>query len=217
MPNPLIPILASAGISIAGKIFGGMAAPAMPEMQWGAERARFASFLQQQLVPQREEAIGRLRLETARTGTAMGGAYLRGVSEIQQRMTEVFGREVSRFELEQAGARRGWEQQMGMLRYQRGQERQQRVESIFGTMAAIPGQLYGAQQQEALTQAITSRLPTGGIQPATQMMNPLAMSLLLEYAHKTGDTAMSKLLINQAMGVMLGQPQAPSPAQMVQY
>jgi len=195
--GPLATILASAGISIAGKVFGGAMAPPMPEMQWGAERARFASFLQQQLVPQREEAIGRLRLEAARTGTAMGGEYLRGVSEIQQRMDEIFGREVSRFELEQAGARRGWEQQMGMLRYQRGQERQQRVESIFGTMAAIPGQIYGAQQQQALTQAITSRLPTGQVQPATGLLNPVMALVAGQLAQYTGDTETIRALIKQ--------------------
>jgi len=212
--GPLATILASAGISIGGKIFGGMAAPAMPEMQWGAERARFASFLQQQLIPQREEAIGRFRLEAGRVDAPMGSAYLRGVSEIQQRMDEIFGREVSRFELEQAGARRGWEQQMGMLGYQRGQERQQRVESIFGTAAAIPGQLYGALQQEALTQAITSRLPTGQVQPATGRLDPIIGYAITQLAEAGNVNAIKEFLKRVTEGG-IGLPHGPYSSEMI--
>lgn len=200
MRGTLLPILAQAGITIAGKGIAGMQQPPMPTMEWGAERTRFAHFLREQLIPQREEGIGRLRLETSRAGTAMGGAYLEGVSEIEQRMDEVFGREVSRFEIEQMQAKRGWSQQMEMLRYQRGQERQQLTESIFGTLAAIPTQYGAAQTQAATTEAITSGLAgLGQTQPSTGLLNPMNLLILSQLAMKSGDISQMQALLQQAM------------------
>lgn len=203
--NPLVAILAQAGISLAGKGITGAMQPPMPTMQWGAESARFASFLQEQLRPQAVESISRLRLEAARTGTPMGGAYLEGVSEIEQRLDEIFGREISRFEIEQMQAKRGWGQQMEMLRYQRGQERRGMVESMFGTLAAIPGQMYGAEQQARTTEAMTSVLGgMGETQPATGMLDPLNALIMSQMAQFLGDTDTTRTLLQQMMKVFGG-------------
>lgn len=218
--NPLIPILAQAGISVFGKALAGAQQPPMPTMEWGAERAKFSHFLREQLIPQREEAIRRLRLEAARSGTAMGGAYLEGVTGIMQKGEEIFGREISRFEIEQSLAQRQWGQQMAMLRYQRGQEKQQLTESIFGTLAAVPGQIYGAQQQQEVTQAITAGLPTGQAQQATGLLNPMNLLVLSQLALKSGDIEQMKLLLERAMksfGGAVGPAGHPTAMPQIQY
>jgi hypothetical protein len=130
-------LLASLGVSIGGRIlgglFGGGGEPAEPA--WGAQRTYFEHQLRKMLRPQREEALSSLRLEASRGGGLSGGAYLSGVVDIQKKFNEVMGRELSAYEMQQASARAQWGMQKSMMQAQQPSRLGQVFEGIAGDIA----------------------------------------------------------------------------------
>lgn len=122
--------------SLFGSIFGG-GEPAEPA--WGAMRTKFEHELRKSLRGTVEEGGGRLQLEAARSGVSAAGAYLGGLTEIQNRANDILSRELTAYDLQQEAQRTQWQMGKSMAMYQQGQQRRgellQTIEGIGGDIA----------------------------------------------------------------------------------
>jgi len=138
-------LLTMAGIKLGGwalsEIFGGDE-PGLASLQTGAMRSRYAASLQDISGGRRGEALSVARRESARSGTALGGAYLENVVQIEQQINDIIGREISQYEMQLMGAELDWESKRREVAYagqvQRKASRQAAIGDIFGTVAAYP-------------------------------------------------------------------------------
>jgi len=181
-------ILTQAGIQlvggITGKLFGGE--EELQDRPWGAMRASYAAELQDILGGQKEKAFGVARREATRTGTALGGAYLESVTQIEQQISDIFGREMSQFEMKQMEMQAQWGMEQAKVKYaesaQARQETQGMVGNIFGTLAAYPKMKYQAERQKELTgkfETAMGKIPE--IKPVTAETNWMNSLLRLQY------------------------------------
>jgi len=126
--------------------------PEIPDIKWGAERAEYMSRLEKEMGIQRKKTLPVLRRESVRAGTPMGGAYLESVTEMENKMNEILGREMSQFELNQVQAERSWAQKGALSHYawetQKQEELKGAIGTMAGTMAAYPRLEYGEAKEK---------------------------------------------------------------------
>lgn len=170
----------------------------LPDINWGAERAEFAKYWREHLEEQRELSQGAFRLEAQRAGLASGGAYLEGMAEIETNLDEIFGRQLSKFEIEQASAKRAWRQKQAMFKASYEEDWGDRIRRIGGYVSGAPLAAYGAQKEEDILgrlQGIYENIPQN--YPATEQSNLLNQLLL---AVIQNDTTLARELGKSLMG-----------------
>ena len=145
--NILAQMAISAGLKGLGYLMGGRGEPTLPEYQEGKERALFSSYVTKELAKQRREALPAIRMEAQRAGMPLGGSYLESISGLEQQLAELRSREIGQFEIGQMSAKREWEQKRALTEYEKQQRNVGRTESFFGTLAAIPTELYAEQRR----------------------------------------------------------------------
>lgn len=109
----------------------------VPEPDWERMSELHQEMLHKVLAPLRDPS--QLRLEAQRMGVAESGAYLQGITQMQQKYMEVMARETGIFELQQTMQQTEWEQRKFLLEREWALQSQQRkagtIESILGRMA----------------------------------------------------------------------------------
>lgn len=114
--GPLAAFLISAGIKTGGEIIGGMLPKAkLPDVPFDAMSAEYAYELRGLTEEQREQSQAAFKLEAQRAGIASSGTYLEGMAEIESRLGEVFGREMSKYQIGQGRTKTQWSQQQAMF------------------------------------------------------------------------------------------------------
>ena len=203
-----VPYAISAGLSIASSIWGGSQddpsqymlrdiepmgdMPAIGDPDWGAMAGLHEDVLSQALRPLKDPS--QLMLESQRMDVAGSGAYLQGVSQMEQKYMDVMAREMGIFELQQGMAKTEWSQKKFMMEHewekqkeaierqwrerqemQRAgvtQQAQQRkagtIESIFGSVAGGIQGGFGAMQEQNWMDQIMKRF---GVEGFDFMMN----------------------------------------------
>jgi hypothetical protein len=177
--------LAAAGISAGARLisglaglFGGGGEPAEPE--WGAMRSRYERELRKSLRGTVEEASDRLRLETARAGTSMAGAYLGGLTEMQKKASDILSRELTAYDLQQETQKTQWQMQKSMTQYQEGVQRRQILPQMLeGIGGDIAGYYQGKGMRER-SDVIRGEMATqrSGIEDLLQNQNDLLRQVL---------------------------------------
>jgi hypothetical protein len=171
--GPLVALLAQAGIQLgthylSQKISGDKR---LADISWGGERVTFAKNLREQLEEQRVESQSAFRLEAQRAGLASAGAYLAGMAEIEKGLDEIFGRQMSEFEIRQIAGKRSWRQEQARFAAQQ-EGWGERIGRIGGQLSAIPLAMYQHEQTENITQRMEelySQIPEN--KPATGQLN----------------------------------------------
>jgi len=146
--EPLTMMALTAGFKGVGSIIGAALQPELEPYPFEAERAAYSGYVTKELQKQRGEALPAVRMEAQRSGLPMGGAYLESVTDIEKQLSELRGREISKFEISQMGARREWEQKRAMSRYGKSQGIAGAVAGTFGEAAAIPMGMYSEQMRQ---------------------------------------------------------------------
>jgi hypothetical protein len=138
----------TAGFKGLGSIIGAATKPTLEPYPFEAERAAHSGYITRELQKQRREALPVVRMEAQRAGMPMSGAYLESVTDIEKQLSELRGREIGRFEMEQMGAKREWEQRRALSRYEKGQAMSGAIGGMFGEAAAIPMGVYSEQVRQ---------------------------------------------------------------------
>jgi len=213
------------GGGIIGELFGGQ--EELRDLPFAAEKARYAASLRETLAGEVGESQAILRREAMRSGTALGGAYLEGVSQLEQKRMEIFGRELSKYEIQQVAAQRAWQQQQAQVAYQAGVSRRQGIRELIGgaagALAAYPMMKYQQGEQVKATERMEGFLegmkPTVPATGQTDLYNRFLMAKML--AAETHDERwdlelrnLSKLMLG---GASIFQTAEPTPVKMMEY
>lgn len=163
---PWIPYAVTTGLGIVSDLFtSGRDVPSeIPEPDWAQMSELHQEMLSKALTPLQDPS--QLRLETQRMGVAESGAYLQGVTQMQQKYMEVMARETGIFELQQAMQKTEWEQRKFMLEREWALQAQQRkagtMESILGRISGGVMGYVGAQGQEKWMEQLMQIIGGGG-------------------------------------------------------
>jgi len=167
--------LASAGVKLVGGVLGNIfdKPKQLPDIPVYTNTLKYGATLRDVLKEREREGLDVAQRESVRSGTALGGAYLTNVNQIQKQINDIYGRQVSSFEMQQMMTQSQWGMEQAKVAYGESARQsanwQGTIGDVFGSLAAIPTKMYQRNRQQDILGQMKTMIPET---PETNQGNP---------------------------------------------